>query len=310
MFGNIGGTVEAFLQARSHINLMQTLFADFGPSENNIILYIQGALSTLCQMVTASGSLDSMFTSPTLQTIVHIFSIIPDTIEMLVNGYFNENLHRFLVHHQIPTLIQMFPAPVCARTDILESYLNLTMRQKMVIKEICTTDWANITTEFMMEMIPMETHIATMSGHRFNLSQAWDSAGCVAFMAMSWNWTSIMEWDRYTRSIDYLIDNLEEAGRLLPRTITLLQLYLQPYLQHYPAFRDFPELYKQAVEVLEGALTGSMFDSIENSLKEVDHVARFIQQFVNVDGYHDLRELLEVKPWLGEFLFFLWWIKK
>ena len=113
-----------------------------------------------------------------------------------------------------------------------------------------------------------------------------------------------MEWDRYTRSIDYLIDNLEEAGRLLPRTITLLQLYLQPYLQHYPAFRDFPELYKQAVEVLEGALTGSMFDSIENSLKEVDHVARFIQQFVNVDGYHDLRELLEVKPWLGEFLFF------
>ena len=302
--GNIMEALMTLLESSSHIDLLQMLLKDVDPETGRVILYIQGALAKFCekaQKVAISGDIDSMFTSPTLKTIVHVLTIIPDTVETLLKGYFTQNLHKFLAHHQLPKLMRMFPAPFCMKQDILEKYLDLSDKQKAVLGQVCMTNWTLLPEEFMKEMIPMETHMAVQTGRKFNLTLGWDSTGCAVSSMVMWNWTRIMDVGKIMHQIKYLEENIDRALELFPRTSALLQLYLQPYLQGYPEFKDFPELYKSVTKVVDEVFSGKAFESVDGALHGAKHIAHFVKEFLNVESTHENKELLQVKPWVGKY---------
>ena len=109
---------------------------------------------------------------------------------------------------------------------------------------------------------------------------------------------------------------------LIGKTVNLLQLYLQPFLQGYPAFKDLPALYK-GVSDLNGLLVDDLrplgdikdfmdiFSAIEKIAANIERrlmhyataVGTIVEEFGNIEP-GDSEVLKEVKEITGKLLFF------
>ena len=109
-------------------------------------------------------------------------------------------------------------------------------------------------------------------------------------------------------------------GILISKTTTLLQLYLQPYLQGYPAFENFPALYHAISDfntMLAGDIQplfdmgdfgnlipaiGAIIDNIERRLMDyTTAIGMIVQEFGNINPGPDDTFLQEVKQITGKF---------
>ena len=91
-------------------------------------------------------------------------------------------------------------------------------------------------------------------------------------------------------AVSYSVFSSSYRSRLVVlKTTTLLQLWLQPHLQGYPPFEDFPRLYEEAIGLLvhlSGVERLSHFELLQASARAVD-------EFFNVrNGTAD--------PWITE----------
>ena len=68
----------------------------------------------------------------------------------------------------------------------------------------------------------------------------------------------------------------------MPKTTTLLQLWLQPSLQGYPAFNDFPQLYDELSYFIE-ILMEPNFDDVVYYGNLLRTASRIIDEFFNVN---------------------------
>ena len=292
-------TINALFQMRTPVMLLQEII-QVDPGTNQVLLYVQGVLSGLCskaQIMAQTHSIPEAFMAPTLKAIAEAVENLPDLVEMLVHGFFSENLHRFLADHPIPTLMRMFPAPFCVRTEILENYFNVTTKQSMVMSGLCSANWTNFMNEVMMEMIPQETFAALAMNQTVNLAAAWNSTGCMARSLLMTNWTNAMGVHKLMRTFRFIEQNLTRALYLMPRTQALLQLYLQPFLQGYPEFLNFPNLYHH---MREFTIAFDSMESLEDVLHAVEQAAEVVREFLNVNMTQAFPELIQVKPIAGE----------
>ena len=279
------------------IELLQQILPEIAPDMNVAILYVQGVMSRLCektQQILQHGTLAAMFSSPSLQSVTSAITVLPDFLETLVNGFFSQNLHKFLVDHPIPKLEKMFPAPLCKESDILDDYFNITLKEKEMINQLCQINWSNIVEDLIKEMVPPETVQAIQFKATFNLTHVWESTGCIAKSLIMSNWTKMIDTRKIMRIIHFAGLNLEKAEELLPRASLLLQLYLQPYLQGYPEFNNFEQLYHHGKNVLKSF-------SSENYIYLIQHIGYFAKEVMNVNITKEDSQLILIKPYAGKY---------
>lgn len=294
--------IDAVFKVQTPIQLLQGM-VKIDNGTNSVLLYVQGVLSRLCekaQLFAQNQPLPAVFKSPSLKAIAEAVPIIPDLIDMLVRGYFSENLHRFLANHPIPSLLRTFPAPFCGQTDVLDDYFNVTMRTTKVASMLCQANWGNFINELMMEMVPKETLVAARQGGKFNFTAAWTSTSCVVSSLTMSNWTAFMDFNQLMGTFGFLGQNIERAAMIFPRTGALLQLYLQPYLQGYPEFQNFPKLYQHIKEV---TIAFESLNTLEEAVIVAEHGAMFAKEFLNVNMTQAYADLIQIKPIVGKNLY-------
>ena len=316
--GNWMGAINALFDTSGLPDLLQVLLGkDLGPDANTVLLYMQGVASRLCekvQIVRQNGTLVSMFETPSLRNMMHALTAIPDVVETLYHGFLTENLHRFLADHPIPKIIRIFPAPFCMQTETLDGYFNLTMRQRRAMEGLCRTNWnfTEILGSLMMEMVPLEI-IASQGSVNFtaqarvNFTQVWANTNCIINTAISMNWPALVDIEKVTRVVNSFLTRFERVMELWPRTQGLLQLYLQPYLQGWPEFNNFPRMYKFMTRFTDLLATGKTFESLEGAFDTMRYGALFAKEFFNVNNTSEMTWihswLYPVKSWVGKFSF-------
>ena len=294
--------VTSLFQTSAPVRLLQELVSETDPEANMVLLYIQGVMSRLCektQKVLQQSSLNAMFYSQSLRAITNAVTSVPDFVETLVKGFFSQKLHQFLADYPIPKLERMFPEPFCNRSAVLDKYFDLSSNQRDVINQLCQADWTNIIVKLMEEMIPQETQTALRSNVTSNLTQVWESTGCVVNSLIQ----SLPNVINYTaplmQTLGYVQTNWERALELLPRTSILLQLYLQPYLQNYPEFRNFRQLYQHGTKIVNAIynVPNLSADQLFNTLEEAGY---FVKQVLNVTMADAGKDLILIKPYAGK----------
>ena len=93
-----------------------------------------------------------------------------------------------------------------------------------------------------------------------------------------------------------------EWDTLLPKTTTLLQLWLQPNLQGYPAFEDFPQLYNELSRMIELLMGPGSSPGPRSTfgLEVFEALTKVVNEFFNVRDVEGMSWILEAKTYTGE----------
>ena len=273
------------------------------PQTNTMILYAQGITAKLCekvQLLQRGGTLETFFAAPSLQAFVDAVVSLPDWVKTIHDGFFSENLHRFLADHPIPKLEKMFPAPFCNQSETLHKYFNLTMRQKMALDGLCNSDWTKFTETLIDEMVPRETLMAILTSSQSDLDQFWTNTECVVNTVMTLNWTQLIDVQEAQFYVISFAERFDRVVELWPRTQGLLMIYLQPYFQGYPAFRDFPRLYSTLTRFVDHLFSWETFESSDGVIQMFLDGAVFAKEFFNFETNGAPQGLIYFKVWAGK----------
>ncbi len=93
-----------------------------------------------------------------------------------------------------------------------------------------------------------------------------------------------------------------EWDTLLPKTTTLLQLWLQPNLQGYPLFEDFPQLYNELSRMIDLLMSSESSPGPRSTfgLEVFEALTKVVNEFFNVKDVKGTSWILEAKTYTGE----------
>ena len=180
-------------------------------TRNNLIL-AESLFDSSChflERLVNSDSLANAFRSPNLKQLARMVQFSPEVLHSLVDAIVKEDLHRFIVHNQLPDLIEDFPAAFCnaSRPNNFLSFVgNGSATTRGVILRLCAEDWSKILNELVEEFIPVETFVRMASPNAtFDLVKMLNSSDCALKAAMEVDWNTIFRFEAILEAFEPIL---------------------------------------------------------------------------------------------------------
>jgi hypothetical protein len=197
------------------------------------------------------------------------------TLRVWLDALFNETLHEFLVENPLPILLNdtrnFFCGPDALRN--LSPYFKDRSLQPIQMT-LCQINWMMVGPEIL------QYYTMDIEKNETNIFQALSAGYKITTEVLIGEGVKLYETvlPFYYRAFEYSAINF---GIFASKTVSLVQLYLQPYLQGYPPFNNMRGLYEFVTEIYEFVYNMKYLD-LDMWPELTSYLVGFLKEFVNV----------------------------
>ena len=132
-----------------------------GPDEKWALAWTENGFRQICESfhrLNATGRLDAIFETASFNGLVGAALDLPEVVNVVVDSFLSERLHRFLTENQLGSILSNYTVPFC-EGDHIWRYFNQTQRTTHFRNQLCALNITQLTIDFDAEFVEYEGRV-------------------------------------------------------------------------------------------------------------------------------------------------------